>query len=143
MNEEIASDNGNGSSGDKIKIKKSTLYLFGIILLVVIAGFFMLKSGGASSKDNSVSGDFQVVKVSVSRGTYIFSPSTFKVGIPVKLKADSSVGGCARSIVIPDFGVRSAFAGKDNSVVFTPDKTGTFNMACSMNMYRGTFEVVD
>ncbi|MCM2326038.1 MAG: hypothetical protein NDI94_06245, partial [Candidatus Woesearchaeota archaeon] len=31
----------------------------------------------------------------------------------------------------------------DNFITFTPDKSGTFQMACSMGMGRNTFTVVD
>jgi plastocyanin domain-containing protein len=45
--------------------------------------------------------------------------------------------------VISAFNVRKTFTTASNTIEFTPDKTGTFNIACSMNMYRGTFSVVD
>jgi len=52
----------------------------------------------------------------------------------------STVVGCSRDIVISSFGVRKAVSPGDNIIEFTPDKTGTINIACSMNMYRGTFQ---
>ena len=32
---------------------------------------------------------------------------------------------------------------RDNVIEFTPDKAGTFNIVCSMNMYKETFEVLE
>jgi uncharacterized protein len=86
----------------------------------------------------------QVVKLHVQGGSYVLEPSKLKKGIPVRLEADMSrMPGCSKDVVISAFGVRKYFTQGDNVVEFTPDKTGTINIACSMNMYRGTFEVVN
>jgi plastocyanin domain-containing protein len=67
-----------------------------------------------------------------------------KKGVKVHMIVDmSTVVGCSRDIVISSFGVRKAVSPGDNIIEFTPDKTGTINIACSMNMYRGTFQVTD
>ena len=133
-------------------IKKSSLYLLGIVLLIVIAGFFFFSDGkitgnvinSVSAQASGESGEVQVAKLSVSGGTYVLSPNTFKVGIPVRLQADiSQMPGCSKSIVIPAFNVRKIVSSGDNVIEFTPDKAGIFNIACSMNMYKGTFTVTD
>jgi plastocyanin domain-containing protein len=46
-------------------------------------------------------------------------------------------------VVISSFGVRKYLKEGDNIITFTPTQTGTINIACSMNMYRGTFTVID
>ncbi|MGV8172398.1 MAG: hypothetical protein ACP5OA_06930 [Candidatus Woesearchaeota archaeon] len=87
-------------------------------------------------------GEVQNVKLSVSGGTYILTPSVLKKDIPVRLEADlSTVRGCSRDVVISTFGVRKYVKEGDNIITFTPTKSGTINIACSMNMYRGTFTV--
>lgn len=106
----------------------------------------MLNGGKSESiTGNAVysSSDVQVVKLSVLGGNYVLSPSSLKKGVPVRLEADSSVSGCARSIVISAFNVRKTVSASNNVIEFVPDKAGTFNIACSMNMYRGTFNVLD
>jgi plastocyanin domain-containing protein len=61
-----------------------------------------------------------------------------KIGIPVQLVADiNNMPGCSKSIVIPEFSVRKSVSASDNTIEFTPNKSGTFQFSCSMNMYRG------
>jgi plastocyanin domain-containing protein len=113
-------------------------------ILVVGFGIFMIAGAGNSKTNGNTvnSGDIQIVKLSVKGGSYIMSPSELKVGVPVKIEADmSSIPGCSKSIVISSFNIRKTVTSTDNTIEFTPDKTGTFNIACSMNMYRGTFTV--
>jgi plastocyanin domain-containing protein len=75
---------------------------------------------------------------------YLTDPAVLKKGIPVKMTVDlNTVVGCATDIVIKDFGVRKYVSQGDNIITFTPTKTGTIGIACSMNMYHGTFTVVD
>ncbi len=79
-----------------------------------------------------------------NKGDYVLQPSTLLKGVPVKMEVDlSTVIGCARSIVIPSFNVIKNVRTGDNIIEFTPDKTGTFSIHCSMNMYIGSFSVVD
>ncbi len=73
---------------------------------------------------------------------YVLTPNTLKKGIPVKITVDTeTVDGCMRSVVIGDFGVRKYVTPTDNIIEFTPNKEGTFLIACSMNMGRGFFSV--
>jgi hypothetical protein len=102
---------------------------------------------GGNAVSNNVNtiptGDIQNVKLSVSAGTYVLTPSVLKKGIPVRMEVDlGTVVGCSRDIVISAFGVRKYVKSGDNIITFTPTQTGTINIACSMNMYRGTFTVV-
>lgn len=86
----------------------------------------------------------QVVKLSVQGSSYVLSPSKVKKGIPVKIEADTSnMPGCSKSVVVPAFNIRKTLTAGNNIIEFTPDKAGTFNIACSMNMYKGTFEVLE
>ena len=96
-------------------------------------------NAGAASTAN---GEVQHVKLSVSGGTYILTPSVLKKGVPVQLEADlASMKGCSRSVVISEFNVRKYVQPGDNIIEFTPTKTGTIRIACSMNMYTGSFTV--
>jgi hypothetical protein len=139
--------------------------IFAAVLLVIAIGFtvFMLSknassnassttrtnannlggNSGSNDVNNIPTGEVQNVKLSVSGGTYILTPSVLKKGIPVRMEVDlSSTVGCSRDIVISAFGVRKYVKSGDNIITFTPTQTGTINIACSMNMYRGSFTVV-
>jgi heme/copper-type cytochrome/quinol oxidase subunit 2 len=90
------------------------------------------------------SNDVQIVNMKVVGSQYIMTPNVVKKGIPVRIVADmSAMPSCSKAFTIPDFGVQKYFTASDNTVEFTPNKAGTFKVACTMNMYRGTFAVTD
>lgn len=101
-----------------------------------------LNSAANINNQPSATGEVQNVKLTVSGGTYILTPSVLKKDVPVRMEADfNSLKGCSRDVVISAFNVRKYVKAGDNIITFTPTKTGTINIACSMNMYRGTFVV--
>lgn len=140
------------------KIVRNVIMFAAIILVVAVAFtvFMVSKHDSPSSATSQITttgnaltgantattGEVQNAKLSVVGGTYIITPSTLKKGIPVRMEADlATVVGCSRDIVIASLGVRKYVKPGDNIIEFTPEKTGTINIACSMNMYRGTFTV--
>lgn len=93
---------------------------------------------------NYNSGPVQEVLLSVSGAYYVPNPLKLKKGVPARIVVDlNSVRGCARSIVIPDFGIQKTITTKDNIIEFTPDKTGLFDFGCSMRMYLGKILVYE
>jgi len=109
----------------------------------VLTGNNAANNAGTATTNTANAGEVQNVKLSVSGGTYVLTPSVLKKGVPVRMVADlSTVRGCSRDVVISAFGVRKYVSEGDNIITFTPTTTGTINIACSMNMYRGTFTVV-
>jgi len=121
---------------------KNLFFILLTLAIIVIAGVFLIRGEGTSS-GGTATGNAQVVKLSVEGGRYVLSPSEFRKDVPVRIEADiSKMPGCSKSIVISAFGVRKIVSESDNVIEFTPTKTGTFNIACSMNMYRGVFTVV-
>ncbi len=97
-----------------------------------------------SQNTQAVFASGKIVNVGVTGSQYTLSPAQFKKGEKVSLVFDmNEVTGCARSVVIKDFGIRQMVSGANNIIEFTPDKTGTFVIACSMNMYRGSFDVIN
>ena len=88
-----------------------------------------------------------VQKVSVKAlgtGVYDHPRLVVKKGIPVELtfSAEPSAG-CGHQFVMRDFGVNIVVSGSESKTVqFTPDKTGTFEYACGMRMFRGQLIVV-
>ncbi len=129
---------------------KSLFYGILTMGIIIVLGFFII-SNGASATGNAIvgntiipSGDAQVVKLSVEGGNYVLTPSTFKKDVPVRIEADvSKMPGCSKSIVISAFNIRKGVSEGNNIIEFTPNKAGTFNIACSMNMYKGTFTVLE
>ena len=120
--------------------------LIGIFVLVVlIVGFVFIKSG-SSVTENVLAGnqETQIVKLSVENGNYVITPSQLKKDVPVRIEADvSTMPGCSKAVVISAFNARKNLKDGDNALEFTPNKAGTFNIACAMNMYQGTFTVLE
>ncbi len=116
--------------------------ILAIILIVLGAtNFFVTGNVISGFQDNE---NVQIVKLKTEGSTYVLEPSTFKKGVPVRIEADmSQMLGCSRAVVISSFNVRKTVSTTDNIIEFVPDKAGTFNIVCSMNMYQGTFTVLD
>jgi len=115
-------------------------------ILVFLLAFWAVNSFGTGKVVYALAddADVQIVKMKVEGRNYVLEPSSFKEGIPVRIEADmSKFVGCSQSVVISAFNVRKTLSSSDNIIEFTPDKAGTFNIACSMNMYRGTFDVLN
>ena len=89
------------------------------------------------------SGSVQVVSLSVQGANYVATPNTVRQNQPVRFVADmQSLSGCSRALVIPQLNVRKVFSQNDNTVEFTPTKTGALQFSCSMGMYKGLLNVV-
>jgi plastocyanin domain-containing protein len=100
--------------------------------------------GTGTANNNLANGEYQEVILSMENWKYVVTPSTLKKGIPVRMTADTKkLVGCSADVTIRDFGVRKYVKSGDNVIEFTPTKTGTIVIACSMNMYSGSFEVID
>jgi len=131
-----------------MRIKKSIFWTGMIFIVLVLSGFFLNFGNGVSgavvNTAGTVSGDVQIVKMHVEGSQYIFEPSSVKKGLPVRLEADvSRMPGCSKGIISPELGIRKTFSSSDNILEFTPTKAGTFYIACSMNMYKGIFTVLE
>jgi plastocyanin domain-containing protein len=141
-----------------IKMDKTlrNIIIFAVAILLIATVFTVVMLSKRISPDNGTTtvpdnnnngntiptGEVQNVKLSVSGGTYILSPSVLKKDVPVVMTADmATLKGCSRSVVISSFGVRKSLTETNNVITFTPTQAGTFKIACSMNMYRGTFTV--
>lgn len=140
---------------------KYFLYAGAVLVVILTIGFSAaaIVNGGANqlnannavsnsasqtvfASNNVNSNDVQIVNLKVSGSNYVLEPSILKKGVPVRLVADvANMPGCSKGFKIPEFGVTKSIRAGDNIVEFTPDKTGTFSIACFMNMYTGTFSV--
>lgn len=141
---------------DKIQVKKSSVYLLGVVLLIAVAGYFMLNSG-VSGNDNSSNnngnndnnGDYAVTiengiqKVIIGMKDYNYYPNTIRVkaGVPVSISLDKTVYGCFRDFTIRDFEIHKYLKTTQDTIEFTPTEKGTYTFACSMGMGTGTLIV--
>lgn len=129
---------------------RNTIYV--MLALVAVLSFIAIGITNAKSIEPritgqaiaTINGNVQEVALTFKNYEYQLTPGELTVGVPVRMEVDlDSVYGCMRDVVIAQFGVRKYVSEGDNIIEFTPDKTGTFTIACSMNMGRGTFEVVE
>ena len=84
----------------------------------------------------------QTVTITVDGG---YEPSYIVVqaGQPVRLNFDrKDPSSCLEEVRVPDFRIaRSLPLDRTTAIEFTPDKPGTYQFTCGMNMFRGTIEV--
>ncbi|MBI5393323.1 cupredoxin domain-containing protein [Candidatus Woesearchaeota archaeon] len=81
----------------------------------------------------------QEIAVSFQNNGYYPSIIKLKKDVPVKMTFDlNTVQGCMRAVQIKGLGVGKYLKEGDNVVTFTPQKTGTFAMTCSMGMGKAT-----
>lgn len=133
---------------DNMTQNKSVIQMAMILAVLLVAGFFLISGGSAQEggivPSGTYSGEVQVVKVHVEGSQYIFEPTSVKKGVPVRLEADMTrMPGCSRGVMSSELGIRKTFTSQDNVLEFTPTKAGTFYIACSMNMYKGTLTVLE
>lgn len=133
---------------NNVTIKRTTLWKGAVVILIVTLVFFAFWGGlrGSPIGDVTAAGNnnIQSAKLYMKNYEYLVEPAVLKKSIPVRMTVDvNSLIGCAKNVVIKDFGVRKSVSKGNNIIEFTPDKTGTIGIACSMNMYRGTFTVID
>jgi len=135
-------------------MEKKYWMIASVVLVVILFGFVAAKTNGTQGTDTSARGTVEYVgeaqEVTLKGGRleggsygYVVEPNTLKKDVPVRMEVDlTTVSGCMRSVTIPAFGIQKRVSDSDNVIEFTPDKTGTFTIACSMNMIRGEFTVV-
>jgi uncharacterized protein len=140
-------------------MKTKTYLIIGALIVVAVILVFSAKNIFAGNSNTyttttstnnygtnvNTAGGVQNVKLTLNNNyDYVLEPGVLKKGVPVRMEVDlKSVVGCARSVTIPELGVRKNVKQGDNIIEFVPTKTGTFKIACSMNMYVGTFSVTD
>lgn len=69
---------------------------------------------------------------------------TVKAGTPVKwtIHAEkNSINGCNYKVLLPDFDTECIFEEGDNTIEFTPQKTGIYTYSCWMGMITGKIYV--
>ncbi len=128
----------------EIKIRKSTLYFFGIVLILIV-GFFLFVKGNGTSDGNPVNnGDNgEIQEVIIGFKNYNYYPNTIEVNAnePVRIYLDESVSGCYRVFTIRELRVSKYLKSENDYVEFTPAQKGSYRFSCSMGMGTGTLIV--
>ncbi|MEK6871808.1 MAG: cupredoxin domain-containing protein [Nanoarchaeota archaeon] len=124
-------------------MEKSTLYLFGIVLLIGIGAYFFFNNGETVNGSIIQEVDAGEQKIVISEKDYNYYPNEIKVkaGQPVSISLDEKVKGCLRAFTIRDLGISKNLKTPQDTVTFTPTKKGSFRFTCSMGMGYGTFIV--
>lgn len=125
-----------------------------IVIAVLVAGYIFLTPKTAPQNSNvlelaPIVDGKQEIKMTALAVDY--SPRNFKVkvGIPVKWEITSSgQSGCASGAVFANDLIESPIylnpeQGQVKVVEFTPQNPGVYKFNCSMNMARGTIEVIN
>ena len=131
---------------EDIEIKRSSLYIAGIIILIISGGYLILKDDNSNFITGNVvdtGSDENAQKIIIGVKNYNYYPNTVKVNVgnPVSIRLDESVSGCLRDFTIRDLGVRKYLRTPSDTVEFTPTKPGTYRFSCSMGMGTGTLIV--
>lgn len=86
----------------------------------------------------------QEATITVTSSGYTSDVTTLKAGIPVKLHlVAKNAQGCARAFTIPSLNLQKVLpVNGDETLEFTPRKTGVLTFSCSMGMYSGQFTVI-
>lgn len=99
---------------------------------------------GVVSDETSIEKGKQIIEMTQSGGGYGPAHFTIKKGVPVLWKIKSiNQYTCAAYILMPDAGISKPLVAGENSIEFTPNKTGIMHFTCSMGMYSGYFTVID
>ncbi len=135
--------------------------LVGIMAALVIGGIVLLfatsaLSAGENNRIDSipvgditlppiVEGKQDIYLKATQYGTYDPSTLYVKKGIPVRIHYSADeYAGCGREVIFPEFKIRKLAPSQGEALIeFTPSKTGRFPFHCSMQMFRGTIEVIE
>lgn len=121
-----------------MKIRKNTIYLAVILLIVIVGGYFVMSRGSEQViPTGNNGGEAQKVVIGMKDFNYYPQEIRVKAGQPVEISLDSSVVGCFRDFTIRDFGIHENLKTPQDKVTFTPTKTGRYTFACSMGMGTG------
>ena len=122
---------------------KNTTIIALIGILVIGGALFLFTGTSASQNSNTVigNGDVQRITLSEKNSNYFPQTITVKAGSPVELTLDSSVTGCFRSFTVRSLGVAQYARTPAEKITFMPTKKGTYPFSCSMGMGTGTLVV--
>ncbi len=106
--------------------------IVGVLLIGFIYWFFLKRKPQIATPARGS------IEITVQGG---YKPEVIRVeqGKPITLvfhRTDAS--GCLEEVVLPDFKVRKQLPLNERvSITITPDKVGTYQFSCGMNMFHG------
>jgi plastocyanin domain-containing protein len=112
-----------------------TVLLLAVALIALVNWYFFLAKK-SESKAEGKSADSQEATV---QGGYDPQVIRVKAGVPLKLTFDRrETSGCSEEVVFPDFNIRRFLpAHQKTTLDLKPDRPGTYEFTCGMNMLRG------
>ncbi|MBX4212273.1 cupredoxin domain-containing protein [Candidatus Pacearchaeota archaeon] len=118
-------------------------FVIGIIIAVVLVIGFIVFSHAKVPTENVNTNTADVQKIVLSQKNFNYAPKEIhvKAGQPVSISLDSSVNGCRRGIIITDLGIDKELPTPQDTLTFTPEKSGTHVFTCSMGMTKGKIVV--
>jgi plastocyanin domain-containing protein len=117
-----------------------------VALLLALPVTAVLTAAGLSAAQapKPIEKKVQTVKLTFDDKGYVVTPDTVTKGVPVRMDVDlDTVKGCMRTVVINAFDVKKTVKAGETTIEFTPTKSGKIDIACGMNMGRGSFSVVE
>lgn len=113
-----------------------------------LTGFTLPSVGSTHTKPSGITAELrdgkQHLRMEQWAGGYNPSAFTITKGVPFVWHINSQDSyTCASSLVVPSMGIRKTLVSGENTVEFTPTKTGQIQFSCSMGMYRGTITVIE
>ncbi len=97
----------------------------------------------AEGAGTAESGAFQTVRMQVNAKGFVPNRFTVKKGIPVKwVITATELNPCTDGIVIPTLGMEFKIKLGEQTIEFTPEKSGVIPWSCWMGMIPGAFVVV-
>lgn len=106
----------------------------------------LLVAGIAASVVAAPADGDPVQRLSIEVTSRGFVPATIELeaGVPAELVfTRTTASGCAAQVHVPDLGIEKTVLphGQAVTIAFTPDKPGTYELFCGMNMFRGKIVV--
>jgi Cu+-exporting ATPase len=106
-----------------------------VVLLALLSWFFFGPRSATQARDD---GTEQSIDIIVKGG---YSPNTIRatVGVPLRITFDrQESGSCTEKVLIPAYRIAADLpANRRTTIVITPDRPGTYEFACGMNMVHG------
>lgn len=116
-----------------MKVKKSTLAGFVVLLVIVVGAYFFINSGEAQS---SVSGN-EIREIVLDAKRFEYSQPVIEINKGERVKIRVNNLDTIHGISVPGYEV----SGED-SVEFTADKTGEFSFRCAVMCGAGHSEMM-
>jgi hypothetical protein len=121
---------------------KNTTMLFIITAIILLVGGFILVNGKSST--NVVSNDGETIRgeaqrVVLSQDDLNYKDSMAEADKPILISADSSVGGCLRSVVFNLDGKKYSkyLKNPEDTLQLPALSKGTYTFSCTMGMGYG------